>query len=363
MKTKYTDDETPKILIVDDIDLNVAILENILQTEGYETMGATSVQEALELIKKTKPSLVLSDLSMPEIDGMEFCHMLKSDPKTRDIPFIFITVMDDATEKERAFSIGAVDFIPKPFESIEVIMRVRNHLANYQLTKKMADYNRMMHKLVDEQKKQIEQEQENVLLALVKLMGKKNPEMGVHMSNIGHNSRVMAQGLQLLPKFEHEITDKFVEAIEKAAMLHDIGEFILSDNDTSKNDIKKQWDADYIKACLEKSSEILEEICAEQIDGYYVTMAIEIVNYHYANWDGTGYPGLKGADIPLEARIVALLEDFDNPVIRGTDKIVDNIEEKVKSINEKSGVYYDPDIVDAFNKIMRQMIVNEHFKK
>ncbi len=363
MERKHTDDETPKILIVDDIDMNVAILDNILQSEGYDTMCATNVHDALELIKVNKPSLVLSDLSMPEIDGMEFCRMLKSNPKTRDIPFVFITVLDTTSEKENAFSTGAVDFIPKPFDSVEVIMRVRNHITNYQLKQQMGNYNRMMHKLVDEQKKKLEQEQENVLMALVKLMGKRDEKLGAHMENVGYNSRIMAQGLQLLPKFEHEISDKFIETIEKAAMLHDIGGFILADQAEISKNHPEQWNEEYIKNCLEKSSEILEEICVDQIDGYYLTMAIEIVNYHYANWNGTGYPALKGANIPLEARIVALLDDFDSSVSRGTDMAVDSVEEKIKLINENSGVYYDPDLVDVFNKIWRQMKVNEHFNK
>lgn len=363
MERKHIDDETPKILIVDDIDMNVAILDNILQSGGYDTICATNVHDALELIKVNKPSLVLSDLSMPEIDGMEFCRMLKNNPKTRDIPFVFITVLDTTSEKEQAFSTGAVDFIPKPFDSIEVIMRVKNHVTNYQLKQQMGDYNRMMHKLVDEQKKQLEQAQENVLMSLVKLMGKRDEKLGAHMANVGYNSRVMAQGLQLLPKFEHEITDKFIETIEKAAMLHDIGSFILENQTKPAKQQPGQWDEEYIKSCLEKSSEILEEICADQIDGYYLTMAIEIVNYHYANWNGTGYPTLKGASIPLEARIVALLDDFDNSTSRGTDVTVDSVEEKIKIINENSGVYYDPDLVDVFNKIWRQMKVNEHFDK
>ena len=363
MEKKHTEDETPQILIVDDIDMNVAILDNILQSGGYDTICATNVHDALELIKVNHPSLVLSDLSMPEIDGMEFCQMLKNNPKTRDIPFVFITVLDTTSEKERAFSTGAVDFIPKPFDSIEVLMRVKNHITNYQLKQQMGNYNRMMHKLVDEQKKKLEQDQENILMSLVKLMGKRDEKLGAHMINVGYNSRIMAQGLQLLPKFEHEITDKFIETIEKAAMLHDIGAFILADQmEISKNQ-NGQWDEEYIKSCLEKSSEILEEICADQVDGYYVTMAIEIVNYHYANWNGTGYPTLKGASIPLEARIVALLDDFDSCVSRGTDEIVDSVEQKIRLINENSGVYYDPDIVDAFNKIWRQMKVNEHFNK
>ena len=155
METENSRKNAPTILIVDDISVNVTILENILTHEGYEAMTALSVQEALGLMKQTRPDLILSDLSMPEIDGLEFCRMLKNDQATRDIPFIFITVLNTSKEKEEAFTAGAVDFIPKPFDNVEVLMRVSNHLNSYRLQQEMSDYNRMMHKLVEDQKNQI----------------------------------------------------------------------------------------------------------------------------------------------------------------------------------------------------------------
>lgn len=136
METENSRKNAPTILIVDDISVNVTILENILTHEGYEAMTALSVQEALGLMKQTRPDLILSDLSMPEIDGLEFCRMLKNDQATRDIPFIFITVLNTSKEKEEAFTAGAVDFIPKPFDNVEVLMRVSNHLNSYRLRRK-----------------------------------------------------------------------------------------------------------------------------------------------------------------------------------------------------------------------------------
>ncbi len=130
MGTEHTNKKAPTILIVDDISVNVTILENILTHEGYKTLTALSVQEALAQIKETLPDLILSDLSMPEIDGLEFCRMLKSDQSTRDIPFIFITVLNTSKEKEEAFMAGAGDFIPKPFANVEVLMRVNNHRSS-----------------------------------------------------------------------------------------------------------------------------------------------------------------------------------------------------------------------------------------
>ncbi len=116
--------EKPKILIVDDISINVELMQDIIESEGYEALCALSVQEALDIMNETMPQLILSDFSMPGMNGLEFCRLLKSNQRTRDIPFIFITVANSREEKEQAFYAGAVDFIPKPFEPVEVIMRV-----------------------------------------------------------------------------------------------------------------------------------------------------------------------------------------------------------------------------------------------
>lgn len=340
-----------KILIVDDIRMNVEILDNILTHEGYTTMCAVSVQEAIDLIKTQKPALVLSDLSMPEVDGLEFCRMLKGNPRTRNIPFVFISVMNTSEEKEQAFLAGAVDFIPKPFDAVEVIMRVNNHLKTYQLQQEMADHNRMMHRLIDQQKEQIEQEQKNVLLALATLMQKRNAHMGEHLENVGYNCGLLAQGLQFLPKYENEITDEFIETIRVAAKIHSIGKFIVPQQEASDGEHR----LDYLKMCAEEGAGFLEEIGAGQEKGRFLSMAIRIAGYYNANWDGTGYPAVKGMDIPLEARIVALANDFDNLGVDREGRASCSIEESVRIVSEKSGTLYEPDIVNIFDKIWRRL--------
>ncbi len=337
-----------RILIVDDIPMNVDILDNILTHEGYTTMCAVSVQEAINLMKEQKPTLVLSDLSMPEVDGLEFCRMLKGNPRTRDIPFVFISVMNTSEEKEQAFLAGAVDFIPKPFDAVEVIMRVNNHLKTYQLQQEMAEHNRMMHKFIDHQKEQIEQEQKNVLLALATLMQKRNAFRGGHLENVGYNCGLLAQGLQFLPKYENVISDEFIETIKVAARIHSIGKFVVPDKDGGNR-------LEYLEKCAEEGAGVLEEIGAGQAWGRFLSMAIRIAGYYGARWDGSGYPAAAGRDIPLEARIVALANDFDNLGVDGDGREAFSVEESVRIIGEKSGTFYDPDIVGIFDRIWRKL--------
>lgn len=352
METENSRKNAPTILIVDDISVNVTILENILTHEGYEAMTALSVQEALGLMKQTRPDLILSDLSMPEIDGLEFCRMLKNDQATRDIPFIFITVLNTSKEKEEAFTAGAVDFIPKPFDNVEVLMRVSSHLNSYRLQQEMSDYNRMMHKLVEDQKNQIEKEHTNVLRALSRIVKKLDPEGGKHRSNVGYNCNLLAQGLQFSPAYEDEITDEFVEAIGVAARLHDIGRFLVQEENSDRESME------YIKKCAEEGSSVIEEFGADQEHRGALEMTRCIARYHHAHWDGSGYPQVQGRQIPLEARIAAVANDFDEMTAPKREGTALTPEEGQKRIKEMSGIYYDPDVVEVFDKLHSRMRTN-----
>lgn len=347
--------EKPKILIVDDLDMNVEILDNILSEEGYETLCALNVQDALGLIRNTKPSLILSDLSMPEIDGLEFCKMIKSNPKTRDIPFVFISVLDSGEEKERAFKAGAVDYIPKPFETVEVIMRVRNQLSNYQMQQKMADYNRMMHTLVEEQKKELEQGQVNVLRALAGILERRDAGMQRRLTNVGYNCRVLAQALQFLPEYADEITDEFIEEIETAAKLYDIGSLTLPGHSGSPDEKSDERAEPYREKCSREGAQILKEIGTGYQNGGLLTMAINIVEYQHAHWDGTGYPATEGRAIPLEARITALIRDFDRMSAGADTEEALSAEAIMQMMDGRSGTAYDPDVVKVFHKIQKQI--------
>lgn len=346
----------PKILIVDDISINVGILENIIQAEGYESLCALSVQEALGIMDETMPDLILSDYSMPGMNGLEFCRLLKSNPRTRKIPFIFITVADSREDKKAAFMAGAVDFIPKPFEPVEVIMRVNNQLNSFRIRQEMEDYNRMMHKMVSEQKKQMDKERQNILLALAGVIEKRNVHGVRDMERIGCNCHILAQSLQLVPDYEMHITDDFVETIGIAARLHDIGRILTPDNIASGDSITGEEAREFQMKHTTEGAQILREINAGGVDSHFLDMAIVIAEYHHAKWDGTGFPeNVAGNRIPLAARITAVANDFDLLLGRKYSDGQNPVEESVKAINGASGTYYDPGIVRVFNKVVKRL--------
>ncbi len=342
--------EVPKILIVDDIGMNVEIMQNIIVAEGYEALGAMSVQEAIDIMTETMPTLILSDLSMPDVDGLQFCRMVKSDPKTRDIPFIFISVMDTTEEKEQAFLAGAVDYIPKPFERVEVVMRVNNQLNAYRLKQEMEHYNRMMHKLVAEQKKQIEREQAQVPFAITQVLERLDGDAGRCRENMGYNCQLLAQSLQFLSQYENEITDEFIETIETAARLYDIGRVLKAGGSP-----ELERGEDDVRSCIEEGVSLLKEVNERQKDSPFLSMAMDIIRYYHANWDGTGFPEAAGREIPIAARIARVANDFTSLVGSSQDRTAEMVKAAVEKLNDGRGSLYEPGIVDALQKVQRQI--------
>lgn len=225
------------ILVVDDVEVNLIILEEIIKNMGYEALLAQSVKEALQIIEDREqlPKVILSDISMPETDGFTFCSMLKNDPYTKDIPVIFISAMDTASDLSKGFELGAVDYIPKPFEKTEVEMRISTHLKIYNMQRDLEENNKQLNLVVARQMEKLRIEQKNIMTALARLVESRENVSGSHYKNILYNSRILAEGMQLSPMFEDDVTDDFIDTIESSAGLHDIGKLMIPDRILLKN--------------------------------------------------------------------------------------------------------------------------------
>ena len=348
-----------KILVVDDVEVNLIILEEIIKNMGYQAILAQSVKEAFELMKEEEniPQIILSDISMPEVDGFTFCTMLKKNPYTRNIPLIFISAMDQAADLSKGFEMGAVDYIPKPFEKTEVRMRISTHLKLYTLQKDLEDNNRRLSMIVTRQMEKMRLEQRNIMYALAKLVESRESESGTHYKNIAYNSRLLAQGMQMSTVFEKDVTDNFIETIESAAGLHDIGKIKIPDSILLKKDILTEEERKIMSTHAELGAKTLMEIYEGVERNDFINMAIDIAYYHHENWDGTGYPkGLKGQEIPLAARIVKVVDVFDALIGERVYKSALSLEESLENMEEGAGKYFDPDIIQVFMKIYRNFI-------
>ena len=356
MDYQAASEELANILIVDDITSNLVILTEIIKNAGYIARPVTSVKQALAAMEVNLPQLILLDISMPEMDGYEFCEMLKKDIKTRNIPIIFISAMNTPEDKVKGFQVGAVDFISKPFELEEVTMRVNNHLKIYKMQQELEVYNKRLHKMVNEQIKKITEEEKNFMHALAMLAESKEDRNGAHVRNIGRNCKLLAQSLQFSPKFEREITNSFIRTIEIAAPLHDIGKVSISDTILLKPGRLTQEEMTIVRNHAEFGAKTLIELYNMNEHNEFLEMAIDIAHYHHEKWNGKGYPeGLSGTDIPLAARIMAVVDVYDALTSEKCYKTAYSHEKSMEIINEESGKSFDPDIIEVFNKIQKQL--------
>lgn len=348
-----------KVMIIDDVRVNLRLLGSIIESMGYETVSYQSAVAAIEALKTEAPSLILLDALMPDMDGFEFCQEIKKNVKTRDIPVIFISASMDAEDKKKGFEAGAVDYITKPFERSEVVARAGLQIKMYEMQQQLVQNTARLNRLVMEQNHKIEEEKKMLLYVLAKVAEGRDSLTVNHISNVEYNSRILAQSLQFSPKFEKIIFNSFIDTIGVASTLHDIGKISVPDSVLLKPDKLSDEEMEVIKAHSSKGAEFLRNIVLETSENEFLKMAIEIAEYHHEKWDGSGYPhGLKGEEIPLSARIVHIIDVYDT--IRGERCYKDAFsdEECCRIMSEGAGTDFDPDIIEVFNKIRGQLKVD-----
>jgi len=315
------------ILIVDDVPDNITVLTNILS--DYNLKAANNGAKALEIASRFRPDIILLDIMMPDMDGYAVCKRLKRDLHTKNIPVIFVTAMDEVTDEARAFELGAVDYITKPVSPPVVRARVKTHLNLY-------DQNKALEHLVHERTKALNQSRLEIIHRLGLAAEYKDNETGMHVIRMSYYCKIMATAVGM--------SKEEVELIFNASPMHDIGKIGIPDNILGK---PGKLDA-HERAIMEQHSEIGAKIIGEH-DTPLLDMARTVALTHHEKWDGTGYPrGIKGENIPLVGRIVAVADVFDALVCKRPYKKAWPFEKAVAFIKEESGKHFDPGIVDVF---------------
>lgn len=349
----------PNILIVDDVSANLVILSEMVKSAGYAPRPVISVKQALAAINQTTPQLILLDITMPEIDGFELCSMLKADAKTRDIPIIFISALDSVEDKVKGFKLGAVDYISKPFEKEEVTLRLNTHLKIYKMQQELETYNKRLHKMVNSQIQKVADEQKNFFYALASVLESRYNDYEGHLNTIGANCRLFSMSLQFSPKFDRDITSSFIDIIETASQLRDIGTLSIKDEILLKEGPLSPEEWEVMKKHTENGAKCLEKIYKYSGNNELLGMATDIARYHHENWDGTGYPhGLKGEEIPLAARITAIVDVYDALNHDRCYRKAYSNEESLEIMQSETGKRFDPDMMEIFNKIQKQIRYN-----
>jgi len=319
------------VLIIDDEPINLKVLNNILK-DIYKLTFAKSGPEALRLIEKEKPDLILLDVMMPEMTGYEVCEHLKQDPLYKSIPIIFVTALNDAVDEAKGLNIGAVDYISKPVTPAVVKARVKTHLS-----------------LVDVG--ELKRTRLQVIQRLGRAAEYKDNETGMHVMRMSHYSKVISLA------YGH--SEKDADALFHAAPMHDIGKIGIPDSIMLKPG--KLTDAEFAE--MKKHPEIGAEILGES-DSDLIELAKIVSMTHHEKWDGTGYPKqLKGEEIPIEGRIVALADVFDALTSVRPYKGAWPVEQAIDFIISQKNKHFDPQLVDLFVQQLDNIIeIKNHWK-
>lgn len=338
-----------EILIVDDILENIQVLSEILKPKGYKVRPVLNGKAALKAARLQPPDLILLDINMPGMNGYEVCEQLNADDGLKEIPVIFISAMSDALDKVRAFSLGAVDYITKPFQMEEVLARVENHLRLYQLQLRLEEQNKHLQKLVREQVREITSSQMATILALAKLAEYRDSDTGRHLERVQTFCQRLSIRLSEMDHWNMVITPQFVDDIFQASPLHDIGKVGIPDQILLKPARLTSEEFEVIKHHATIGANIMEAVQARYPQNHFIGMGIVIARSHHEKWDGSGYPdGLVAEEIPLSARILTAADVYDAMRSQRPYKRAYSHEETCQYFMEQRGRHFDPDIVDVF---------------
>lgn len=345
-----------RILIIDDVEANRFVLRNIITDMGHQPVLAENGVQGLKIMERIVPDLILLDISMPEMDGFEFCDIMKQDIRTRHIPVIFISAMDEPQDIVKGFEAGGADYVTKPFIQEVVKSRVEVHLKMAEMNRDLVESNRRLQASITEQIKQMESEKKKVLYALLAVARKNACFEEQHMDRLQYNCKLLAQAMQLSPKYEHLVSDTFVETIELAAPLCDLGNVAISLDILQKKDKLTQEEVEIVKTHTSIGAQILSDVRGEGDYNDFVDMSYNIALYHHEKWDGSGYPeGIAGEEIPLPAQIVALVSTYCALTENRSFRKAFSKEEALELMELVAGVDFNADIFNIYKKIARQL--------
>jgi len=345
-----------RVLVVDDVEENTAVLEKLLMPKGYEVFVAHNGKVALEIIESTPPDAILLDLIMPDVDGFEVCRQLKQSRKTQYIPVIIITGFGDRAANIRALDLGVDDFLSKPFDPVHLEARLRNLLRSKRLQdevtryqRRLEEYNRTLEKRIEERTAQLMHTQQVTVFSLARLAESRDTETGAHLERMRLYAQEIAEEMAN-SNWRHEtLNPGLIELLYQSSPLHDIGKVGIPDKILLKPGKLTPEEFEIMKLHSDIGGDTLKAADNEAGRDSFLAMGRDIAYYHHERWDGKGYPeGRSGDDIPLAARIVAVGDVYDALTSKRPYKEAFSHKKSRDIILEGQGTAFDPEVVDAF---------------
>ena len=327
-----------RILIVDDYEPNVIALERLLETADFtNVVSTTDSSQVVSLCFEEEPALIVLDLHMPAPDGFEVLAMFA--PWIRGstrLPVIVVTADTETESKRRALLGGAADFLSKPYDLSEVILRCRNLIEMRLLQLDLRDRGKELQGRVHERTRDLDDARIEIVERLAYAAEYRDDISGDHPQRVGRLSTALARALSL--------PEATVRLIGPAATLHDVGKLAISDAILLKQGALTPMESEVMKLHVSVGNEILGRSRSPLLQ-----LSEEIALTHHERWDGSGYlEGLEGEGIPISGRIVAVADVYDTLTHRRPDKEPWSSEEAVAEIRRSSGGQFDPRVVEAF---------------
>jgi len=315
-----------RVLVVDDDEMTLEVLASALRTQGYDVQTARNGREALALVRAGGVRLVVSDWEMPEMDGVELVRQLRADDLPGYVYIIMLTAHDTPRERVEGLSAGADDFVVKPFDTPELLARVRSGERVLSL-----------------------ETREVAIFAMAKLAESRDPETGAHLERVQSYCRTLAQELARADRFRAQIDAEFIRLIHLTSPLHDIGKVGIPDSVLLKAGRLSDREFEIMKTHASLGAQTLDAALRMFPGVRFLEMARDIAASHHEHFDGSGYPeGLRGDQIPLCGRIVALADVYDALTSKRVYKAAFAHDVAKSMIAAESGKHFDPDVVAAF---------------
>jgi len=343
------------IIIVDDVLSNLSMARTILST-FYQVITAPSGKKLFEVLEKTTPSLILLDIEMPEMDGYEVIRHLKADSNLAEIPVIFITAKDDADSEVEGFDLGAVDYIKKPFSAPMLLKRIEKELLFVhqkqdllRTTAELENNLQNMESLVTEKANMVTHLQNAVLTTVVDMVEFRDSLTGGHVVRTQKYLTTLLNEMIKEGVYADETADWDTFHVQSSTKLHDVGKIAVPDVILGKNAKLEKDEFDVMKTHVTAGVDMIERIISQTEDHEFLTHALRMAGTHHEKWDGSGYPiGLKGKNIPLEGRLMAVADVYDALISKRQYKEPMSHGDACLIIENGRGTQFDPVLVDVF---------------
>ena len=329
-----------KILIIDDSEIALKLLSTILEHENYEIRIAKDAFQAFEVLTKFKPDIIMLDIMMPKMDGYEFAKRIKSLDDLKNIPIILVTALNDQESKLKGLSAGAEEFISKPIDRTELLIRTKNLIKMKKYHDELSNMNKFLEDTIKKRTEQLNYSYIEAIISLSRIVDDIYEDNSSISTKLSRCSTFMATQLGC--------DENFISALRYASTIYDIGKTRIPREILYKKTLLTEDDWGLIKKHSESGNKILKALSSP-----YLIMASIISLYHHENFDGTGYPhAIKEHEIPLEARIIKMCDIYIalrcNRPYRKAYTHEESINIILRGDNKTKPEHFDPDIMLIF---------------